>query len=153
MIPCHTMEGATADAPGGSRCRGEMHVRNVRETPACAWVRLGTLEAEIMGILWDEEDLSPREIIARIPTEPACTTVTTVLGNLVRKGLIAGRKDGRFTRYSPIMEREDYVACVMARRMLLSRDRAKALRFFTEFLTDEDLDALQEVLDERRVSA
>ena len=49
--------------------------------------RLGALEAQVMDVLWDHGPATVREVIDRLPREPAYTTIATVLANLGRKGL------------------------------------------------------------------
>lgn len=123
----------------------------MREIPPCANVRLGSLEAQVMDVLWDEGESTVRDVIAHIPSEPAYTTIATVLSNLVRKGLVVVDRDDHATRYSALLLRDEYAACGMARRMAtFAKNRATALRYFTEFLSDDDLDSLQRALDERR---
>ena len=52
-------------------------------------IRLGALEKQVMGLLWDHEPLTVRQIIELSEAEPAYTTIATVLTNLERKGLVS----------------------------------------------------------------
>lgn len=124
----------------------------MREIPPCANVRLGTLEAQVMDVLWQHGPSTVRDVIDHISSGPAYTTIATVLGNLSRKELVTVERENHSTRYSTALGRDEYAACGMARRMAtFAEDRTATLSFFTEYLSDDDLDALQRALDKRRV--
>ena len=58
-------------------------------------IRRGALEKQVMGLLWDHEPLTVRQIIELSEAEPAYTTIATVLTNLERKGLVSRERRGR----------------------------------------------------------
>src|SRR5699024_10614953 len=60
---------------------------------------LGPLEQKVMHLLWDHGPLTIREVIDRLPQEPAYTTIATVLRHLARKDLVRVAKDGRTARH------------------------------------------------------
>lgn len=81
---------------------------------------LGPLEAEILGIIWDLETATVKEIHDRILSDPnrelAYTSVTTVLNRLVKKGWLACDKQERSFTW----------------RALVSRQQAKALQSYEQ---------------------
>lgn len=99
-----------------------------------------------MDVLWDSGQSTVRDVISHIESNPAYTTIATVLTKLVRKELVVADREKHSTRYSALLGREEYAACVMARKMLLAKDRGAALRYFTEFLSEDDLDSLRDHL-------
>jgi predicted transcriptional regulator len=81
---------------------------------------LGPLEAEILGIIWDLDTATVKQIHDRILTDPnrelAYTSVTTVLNRLVKKGWVACDKQERSFTW----------------RVLVSRQQAKALQSYEQ---------------------
>lgn len=74
---------------------------------------LGELEHDVMDVVWDADETTVREVLrtlnATSDRERAYTTVMTVMGNLRRKGLLVGRREGRTDVYSPALSREAYL--------------------------------------------
>ncbi|WP_332770316.1 BlaI/MecI/CopY family transcriptional regulator [Phenylobacterium sp.] len=69
-------------------------------------------ESEVLGALWRRGPMSFASLIDEVTTVQAWggATVKTLLGRLMRKGLIASeRTDGRQS-YRPTITRDDYVA-------------------------------------------
>ncbi|WP_458647728.1 BlaI/MecI/CopY family transcriptional regulator [Sivoneniella epilithica] len=81
---------------------------------------LGSLEAEILGIIWDLEIATVKDIHDRILSDPnrelAYTSVTTVLNRLVKKGWLTCDKQERSFTW----------------RALVSRQQAKALHSYEQ---------------------
>lgn len=75
---------------------------------------LGNLEAEVMEVVWAEEDVSVREVHRRLERKRpiAYTTVMTTLVRLARKGLLARRMVDSAYRYSPVVSREQLAGVV-----------------------------------------
>lgn len=111
--------------------------------------RLGSLEMQVMDLLWDEGASTIRGIIDRLPGAFAYTTIATVLGNLHRKGLVDSRKRGRSTVYSARDTRDHHVAALMDHALATSRDRASSILHFAERIPDSDLDLLRDYLRRR----
>src|SRR5699024_12381202 len=55
---------------------------------------LGPLEQKVMHLLWDHGPLTIREVIDRLPEEPAYTTMATALRHLARTDLVRVVKAG-----------------------------------------------------------
>lgn len=111
--------------------------------------RLGTLETQVMDLLWDEGSSTIRGLIERLPGEFAYTTIATVLTNLHRKEMVDSVKDGRSTVYQARGTRDEHVASVMDHALGTSRDRAASILNFAERIPDSDLDLLRDYLRRR----
>lgn len=90
----------TGRLPGAPRTAGG-HVMNAADGRPGDLLRLGTLEAQVMDVLWDHGPATVREVIEHLPSDPAYTTIATVLTNLDRKHLVTITRQKRSTRYSP----------------------------------------------------
>ena len=132
------MTGTNAQVPAGRD-----------EVPA----RLGALESQIMELLWRGEEFTVRELIARLPTEPAYTTIATVLSNLKKKELVCARKEGHATRYFACVAREELTVRRIEHALESSGDREAAMLPFVRTLTDTDLALLRRFLEQRGGSA
>ena len=72
---------------------------------------LGSLEAQIIRILWERPSLPVRDVVEALPGRRAraYTTVMTVMNRLTEKGLLKRRPDGRAYVYTPIVSEEEFV--------------------------------------------
>lgn len=99
-----------------------------------------------MDVLWDGGAATIRDIINHLGTDPAYTTIATVLSNLQRKDLVTSHKEGHATRYTSRTSREEHDASLMKHVLGSSRDRAAAMLHFVESIPDSDLDLLRDYL-------
>jgi BlaI family transcriptional regulator, penicillinase repressor len=71
-------------------------------------------EAVVMNVLWAgaPEALGTDEIVRALSGQQAWkpATIKTLLGRLLRKGAIGAEADGRRFLYSPILERQEWLA-------------------------------------------
>lgn len=111
--------------------------------------RLGPLETQVMDVLWDHGPATIRGVIEHLPTDPAYTTIATVLANLQRKDLVTSSKQNHSTRYEARLDREEHVASVMRHTLGTSRDRAASILHFVEGIPDSDLHLLRDYLKQR----
>lgn len=107
---------------------------------------LGPLERQVMEILWDHGARSVRQVIDLLPTDPAYTTIATVLSNLKRKRYVRTRRDGRSSLYEPLLSRADHDAAVMGGVLAASRDRSATILRFADSMSAEDIDLLKDYL-------
>ena len=111
--------------------------------------RLGTLEHQVMDVLWDcPDDLCTRRVLEQLAGRPpAYTTIATVLTNLTRKGMLerSTTPRSRWT-YRPTMTRSQYVAGCMAQTLRGAEDRAAALRELAGLLAPAEQTALRDAL-------
>ena len=76
--------------------------------------RLPDAELEVMQALWACEVPAARTDMEAIlfPAHPmAMTTLLTLLTRLSERGFLAIEKQGRRSVYTPLISREDYLAC------------------------------------------
>jgi predicted transcriptional regulator len=76
-----------------------------RGTPAQP---LGSLELELMEILWAHPPCSVRDAVDRLQRSLAYTTVMTTLDRLYKKGLLERHKSQRAFLYSPSLSRQEW---------------------------------------------
>ena len=74
--------------------------------------RISDAEYAVMDVLWRDSPLTASDVAARAPAARkwSATTVKTLLSRLVTKGVAATQADGRRFLYSPLVERDAYVA-------------------------------------------
>lgn len=115
---------------------------------------LGSQLKAVMEILWDLEQANVHEVRQRLNPDLAYTTVLSTLQYLERNGWVSHRVEGRTNVYRPIRSR--------------STEKARSLKAFTkrifggnplllfehlmedEKLTEEDLAAIQKIIDRKR---
>ncbi len=74
---------------------------------------LGNLESEVMDIVWQSHSpISVREVTESLQTKRsiAYTTIMTIMGRLVEKGLLSRRLYGTSYLYQPRLSREKFMA-------------------------------------------
>lgn len=79
---------------------------------------LGSLELEIMELMWERREATVRDIVLALrPTHPrAYTTIMTVMFHLAEKGLLSRRQRNRKTYvYTIVQSREEYLSGVAGR--------------------------------------
>jgi predicted transcriptional regulator len=69
---------------------------------------LGSLEFELMEILWSKGESSVREVVPKLGRPLAYTTVMTTLDRLFKKGLLVRHKSDRAFVYSPSFSRQQW---------------------------------------------
>src|SRR5580700_3756756 len=69
---------------------------------------LGSLEFELMEILWSHGETSVRDVIPKLSRPLAYTTVMTTLDRLFKKGLLDRHKSDRAFVYSPSFSRQEW---------------------------------------------
>jgi predicted transcriptional regulator len=120
--------------------------------------RLGTLEREVMGLVWSRHEISVREACERLGSSVAYTTVMTTMDRLFKKGLLARRKSGRAFIYHAVATRNELEGAVTTELMehLLGRTSCEPLPILSSLvdaLSDRDralLDELERLVREKR---
>jgi BlaI family penicillinase repressor len=69
-------------------------------------------EAVVMEVLWQRHPMAADEVISALTsrTEWAEPTIKTLLNRLLNKGAIRAAREGRRYRYSPVLDRDAWVA-------------------------------------------
>lgn len=72
-------------------------------------MQLTKAEEQIMQILWELEEATVHDIRENFKgTQPARTTIATILGILENKSFVSHRVDGRSNIYKALVSKEDY---------------------------------------------
>lgn len=122
---------------------------------------LGDLEADIMEAVWDlgpGASVTVREVHERLkgPRGAAYTTVMTIMGVLVKKGMLAVNKSSFAHRYRAKQTREAFTRLAVGRVLdqLLTEFAEPTLAHFMESMDEEEdaraLTRLQEIIARRR---
>lgn len=139
-------------APEPSRIGEAEHCREIwkgpRVTGSVDSTGLGSLEAKIMRVLWDDAGghLQVREVLDRLHDDLAYTTVMTVLNRLHEKGLLKRRRAGRAWAYKATLSREAHVASTMGEALSVADNRTAALLHFVADLDPSEAAALRQLL-------
>lgn len=132
--------------------RGFRQPREVLEEP------LGKLEGRVMEFVWQQREVSVREVYLAFDEEFAYTTLMTTFDRLYRKGLLERRREGRAFIYAPRFSAEQFERS-LARDLidtLLGRDAhgvEPVLACIVEAVSDRDralLDELDRLIKEKR---
>lgn len=114
--------------------------------------QLGDLEAAVMDRLWSwAGGATVREVLDDLnrdrPQSYAYTTVMTVMDNLYRKEVLARESEGRAYRYTPVRDRAEHSADLIAAVLTDSGDRTEPLLRFVERMTPAEVARLRAALD------
>ncbi len=112
-------------------------------------LRLGALEKQVMDVLWDQGASTIRTVIENLPSDPAYTTIATVLANLERKKLVTPLRDRRSVRYSSRHTREEHAALLMTHALAGSSDHAASMLHFIDAISPSDIQLLRTYLRDR----
>lgn len=104
----------------------------------------GPLEAKILDILWDDAEMTIKEVQQVLEKEKSTNfnTVMTVMNRLTEKGILQKRPEGRSSLYKPVLSRSDF---------LNAQSKEMTNELMEEFGTvvvSHMLDALEEVDDD-----
>jgi len=69
---------------------------------------LGPLEMQVMNVAWSVARCSVRDVVERLNSKLAYTTVMTTLDRLFKKGLLEREKFERAFLYSPALSSQDW---------------------------------------------
>src|SRR5580658_5003529 len=69
---------------------------------------LGPLEMQVMNVAWSVGRCSVRDVVERLNSRLAYTTVMTTLDRLFKKGLLEREKSERAFLYSPALSSQDW---------------------------------------------
>ena len=113
-------------------------------------MRLGNLERSVMEALWRRPDgMFAHDLAAGLPSQPAVTTVLTVLMRLANKGMVARERVGRAHLYRATAGKDAFVAETMRAALDEAGDVAAAVQRFVGTVTPEVAAALRAALGDR----
>ena len=115
--------------------------------------RVSESEKLVMEILWQESPLSSLDVVSRLSDQSWNEkTVKTFLNRLVKKKVLSYQKDGRRYLYSPLVEREDFLAQESSGflQKVFKGDMQELLATFVhnKQLSQKELDYLRALLDD-----
>jgi predicted transcriptional regulator len=121
---------------------------------------LGSLEREVLSVVWSRGDTTVREACDRLDSSVAYTTVMTTMDRLFKKGLLGRRKAGRAFVYFATATREELEGALAADvvQSLLERNEREPLPILSSLVdavSDRDralLDQLERLIREKRRS-
>jgi predicted transcriptional regulator len=118
---------------------------------------LGPLEAEIMDVVWDQGEVTVRDVHRTIneDREIAYTTVMTTLGRLADKGLLRRIEAQPAHHFIALVSREQYARSTVKSVVdwLVNHFPDPAVSYFIDRVEEEDedvIDRLRAAIDERR---
>jgi predicted transcriptional regulator len=123
--------------------------------------RLGSLEREVMTVVWNAGEINVREVCERLGTPVAYTTVMTTMDRLFKKRLLSRRKVGRAFVYAAAASRDEMEGAVATElvQSLLQRHGGEPLPLLStlvDAVSDRDralLDELERLIHEKRRAA
>lgn len=88
-----------------------MNIKNFKYDGAGLNRFFGPLEAKIMDLLWEADELSIKEVQKRLEQEKPLNfnTVMTVMNRLVDKGFLQKRVEGRLSLFRPTQSKESFI--------------------------------------------
>ncbi|WP_240670558.1 BlaI/MecI/CopY family transcriptional regulator [Actinoplanes solisilvae] len=114
----------------------------------------GTLEAEVMTILWAAgRPMSTAEVQSEIGGDLAYNTLQTILIRLHEKKAVERRRAGRGHVYWPTEDASTAAASQMRAALADRPDRHAVLQRFAASLDDADAEMLRRLLSDTRRSA
>jgi predicted transcriptional regulator len=118
---------------------------------------LGPLEAEIMDVVWDESEVTVRDVHRALNEKKpiAYTTVMTTLGRLTDKGLVRRVEDQPAHHFSALISREQYARSTVKSVVdwLVSHFPDPAVAYFVDRVEEEDervIERLREAIEQRK---
>ncbi|MEK4484521.1 BlaI/MecI/CopY family transcriptional regulator [Psychrobacillus sp. FSL H8-0484] len=104
----------------------------------------GPLEAKIMDILWNDVEMTIKDVQQVLDLEKVTNfnTVMTVMNRLVEKGILQKRVEGRSSLYKPVQTRAEFLSAQ-------SKEMTNELMDeFGNVVVSHMLDALEDVDDD-----
>ncbi len=132
----------------------EQQPKWLRSTKGAPFTGIGSLEADILAVVWEIDETSDRPVTVRSVYEQllkrrqiAYTTVMTVMNNLVKKGLLEQNREGVAYSYTPAIPGREVVRTVLLSvtdRLLAGRSHiaVSQLLDLNRELTPEELEEL-----------
>ena len=107
----------------------------------------GDLKQQVLSVLLAADTpMTPGQVRDAIDADLAYTTVMTVLNRLSEQGLVARRRAGRAFAYNAVVDQAEVTARQMQRLLATGDDRVAVLRQFLGVLSDDDEQALIELI-------
>lgn len=112
-------------------------------------------EWEVMNVLWDHAPGTALEVVEALTPKTGWhpKTVKTLLGRLVKKGVLRYREEGNLYIYSPAIPRQRYVrqeSASFIERVFGGETTPAVVHFVrSSKLSKDEIDELRRILDEK----
>lgn len=121
-------------------------------------MELGSLEQEVMNVVWARDEVSVRDVYEQIDRRLAYTTIMTTLDRLHRKGVLARQQAGRAFIYRTRISREQIALNGLQRALARVTDSFRnearpVMACLLDAVNEHDLlslDELETMIRERR---
>lgn len=115
----------------------------------------GELEMAIMNVVWEKSSSSVQDVLDRLGSDHAYTTVMTVMGRMVQKGLLEREKSGRNYLYTASRQkpRETGNLIEKIRKSVFEGNSLSMVSYLignSDDINEADLDSLQEMIARRK---
>ncbi len=118
--------------------------------------QISDAEFEVMNIIWKYAPINTNDIIKHLSQAAKWNprTIQTMIFRLEKKGVITHEKESRIFVYSPLIPKEEYLKVASSNFINRFFDGAlnqMVVNYLSKTeLSDEDIDDLQTILDEKR---
>ena len=112
-------------------------------------------EYEVMKIVWASAPISTNEVVERLVDTTTWTpkTIQSLLGRLVKKGVLAYEKNGRVFVYTPLVKEEEYLekeSNTFLKKFYNGALSSMVVNFLKQDkLSKDDIQELKQILEER----
>lgn len=121
-------------------------------------MELGSLEREVLNVVWAGESVSVRDVYESMERRLAYTTIMTTLDRLHRKGVLDREQEGRAFVYRTRITREQIALNGLQRALArvtdsFRNDTRPVMACLLDAVTEHDLlslDELEKMIQERR---
>lgn len=88
-----------------------MNIKNFKYDEVGLSRFFGPLEAKIMELLWNADELSIKDVQQRLEQDKPVNfnTVMTVMNRLVEKGILKKRLQGRLSLFRPVQSKDSFI--------------------------------------------
>lgn len=111
---------------------------------------LGSLEKDIMEVLWERQTASGKEVFESIKQskDVALTTVLTVLDRLTKKELVKKVRENTLFVYKPMMQKGKFLEQVSAEtfKRVMSISSLDAVASFVDVVADSNPEELERLM-------
>lgn len=113
-------------------------------------------ELEVMNVIWEYAPISTNDIVDKVSRKSHWSpkTIQTMLFRLEKKGAVNHRKESRVFVYSPLIDKENYVAeesNSFLQKFYNGALNKMVLNFLeNDMLSKSDIDELKRILEEKK---
>ena len=123
---------------------------------SAAFPQISEAEFEVMQVIWEHGAVSTNQVvdILTAKTDWSPKTIQTMLIRLEKKGAITHEKNGRLYIYTPLVDREEYIArqsdAFLDKFFGGALDRMMVSYLSRNNISQEDLEELRAILDRQK---